>query len=273
MSFRSPYYGQDYNSQRPKLKQVGHFKRMAQVTGKNGPAAKVNEYVSPYSILRTSTENDVDGTIEKITVGSGARTNRAQLLRQLALKQKFDRNPFLARTHKFTKVGALAQGEDPHFNDLNNEYPKLYSDIYPNGMLPHQLEDAVTAGGTTKRVQRARIRNSRGSYDTFDEPAGSTSLQNAFTASNKDSLGRLSNRKKVSEMKKAEQRLRTIEQISKYREEKIKREFMKLEQEMNIENEKQRQQMEKEERMKKYFQRQKDRIEGYRMERHQQDIE
>ena len=68
----------------------------------------------------------------------------------------------------------------------------------------------------------------------------------------------------MSEMKKAEQRLRTIEQISKYREEKIKREFMKLEEEMNIESEKQRQQMEKEERMKKYFQRQKERLEGYR---------
>lgn len=56
-------------------------------------------------------------------------------------------------------------------------------------------------------------------------------------------------------MKKAEQRLRTIEQISKYREEKIKKEFLKLEEEMNAENEKLRKQAEKEERMKKYFQR------------------
>ena len=30
-----------------------------------------------YSILRNSSDQDVDGTIEKITVGSGARTNRA----------------------------------------------------------------------------------------------------------------------------------------------------------------------------------------------------
>ena len=74
-------------------------------------------------------------------------------------------------------------------------------------------------------------------------------------------------------MKKAEQRLRTIEQISKYREEKIKREFMKLEEEMNIENERQRQQLEKEQRMRKYFQKQRERLEGYRLERHQKDLE
>ena len=66
-------------------------------------------------------------------------------------------------------------------------------------------------------------------------------------------MGRLSQRAKVSEMRKAEQRLRTIEQISKYREEKIKKEFLKLEEEMNAENEKLRKQAEKEERMKKYF--------------------
>lgn len=161
----------------------------------------------------------------------------------------------------------MAQGEDPHFNDLNNEYPSLYADIYPNGLLPHQLEDAVTDGGASARVQRIRVRNSRGSYDTFEQHSGggSTSKRNAHTASQiSDATGKLSHRRKASEMKKAEHRLRTIEAISKYREEKIKREFMKLEEEMNIENEKQRQHMEKEERMKKYFQRQKERLEGYR---------
>lgn len=37
----------------------------------------VNEKVSPYSILRTSAENDVDVTIQKLTTGSGPRSNRA----------------------------------------------------------------------------------------------------------------------------------------------------------------------------------------------------
>jgi len=43
----------------------------------------------------------------------------------------------MARTHRFTREGAMMQGEDPHFNDLNKEYPSLYANIYPNGMLPH----------------------------------------------------------------------------------------------------------------------------------------
>lgn len=81
VSFRSPYYGQDYHTQRPALKQGRHFKRMSQITSKNGEPHHLNDHISPYSILRTSTDRDVDGTIEKITVGSGARTNRAQLLR------------------------------------------------------------------------------------------------------------------------------------------------------------------------------------------------
>lgn len=119
---------------------------MAAIANTKNQGPNLNELVSPYSILRTSTEDDVDGTINKITVGSGARTNRAQLLRQLALKQKFDRNPFLARTHKFTRAGALAQGEDPHFNDLNHEFPKLYNELYPNGLLPHHRGDSSTEG-------------------------------------------------------------------------------------------------------------------------------
>lgn len=75
VSFRSPNFGPDYYSTKQSQKQAGHFKRMSMITGKQ--AAFVNEQVSPYSILRNSSERDVDGTIEKITVGSGARTNRA----------------------------------------------------------------------------------------------------------------------------------------------------------------------------------------------------
>ena len=44
-------------------------------------------------------------------------------------------------------------------------------------------------------------------------------------------------RVKLTEVKKAEQRLRRIEMISKYREEKIKREFMKLEEDLRAEDE------------------------------------
>lgn len=43
---------------------------------------------------------------------------------------------------------------------------------------------------------------------------------------------------KVTAISKAENRLRMIEQISKYREEKIKREFLKLEEDLRQEDEK-----------------------------------
>ena len=44
-----------------------------------------------------------------------------------------------------------------------------------------------------------------------------------------------------------------IEQISKYREEKIKREFLKLEEDLRLEDEKQQKQMHKELRMQEYY--------------------
>ena len=144
-----------------------HHKKMSGLQG-GKELPHVNEMVSPYSILRESTEKDVDTTINIITSSCGPRTNRAQLLRQLALKQKIEQNPFLGRTHRFSKAGAIAQGDDPNFNNLNMNYPNLYKQIYPTALLPHQLEDAVTERGQLNRLQRIRIRNSRGSYDTID---------------------------------------------------------------------------------------------------------
>lgn len=128
------------------MSNVSHHKKMS--TLQQGQEQNhVNDMVSPYSILRTSTDRDVDTTINQITSSSGPRTNRAQLLRQLALKHKFEQNPFLGRTHRFSKAGAMAQGEDPNFNNLNYQYPNLYKEIYPTALLPHQLEDAVTEKG------------------------------------------------------------------------------------------------------------------------------
>ena len=49
-----------------------------------------------------------------------------------------------------------------------------------------------------------------------------------------------------NDINKAENRLRVIEQISKFREEKIKREFLKLEEELRIEEEKNKQKYERE---------------------------
>lgn len=99
----------------------------------------VNELVSPYSILRTSAEQDVDYTIQKITMGVGPRSTRAQLLRQLALKKKFDENPFLAKRVKQSKDEAYLNGEDPHFNDLNMSHHSINRTLYPDGRLPYQM--------------------------------------------------------------------------------------------------------------------------------------
>ena len=104
---------------------MSHHKKMSGLQG-GQELHHVNEMVSPYSILRSSTDKDVDTTINMITSSCGPRTNRAQLLRQLALKHKFEQNPFLGRTHRFSKAGAMAQGDDPNFNNLNMNYPTLY---------------------------------------------------------------------------------------------------------------------------------------------------
>lgn len=64
-------------------------------------------------------------------------------------------------------------------------------------------------------------------------------------------------------MKQAEYRLRMIEQISKYREEKIKMEFLKLEDDLRHEDEKQRRQMIKEAKMRDYHDEQRDKLAQY----------
>jgi hypothetical protein len=56
-----------------------------------------------------------------------------------------------------------------------------------------------------------------------------------------------------------------IEQISKYREEKIKMEFLKLESDLRMEDERQRKQLIKEAKMRAYHDEQKDKIAQYQM--------
>ena len=79
-------------------------------------------------------------------------------------------------------------------------------------------------------MNRVRVRNRRGEYQSLDPSQAMGRSSNT--------AGDPSSRRKVSEAKKAEMRLRRIEQISKYREEKIKKEFMKLEADLRAEDEK-----------------------------------
>ena len=134
---------------------------MARVAGGNH-SIHVNDLVSPYSILRTSAEHDVDDTIQKITMGAGPKSTRAQLLRQLALKKKFEQNPFLAKRGKLTKENALKLGEDPHYNDLGMEYTTLNASIYPRGVMPNDFKR------NSLQFKGARMRNRRGEYQSID---------------------------------------------------------------------------------------------------------
>jgi hypothetical protein len=55
------------------------------------------------------------------------------------------------------------------------------------------------------------------------------------------------------ELQKAEQKLKVVEKISRYREEKIKREFIKLEEELKREEQRLKQDREKERQKKRYM--------------------
>jgi len=83
---------------------------------------------------------------------------------------------------------------------------------------------------------QGRVRNRRGEYHSIEAtlPQGvlNTDRGQSMTA---DMSTRSGVPRSVS---KAQDRLRTIEKISKYREDKIKKEFMKLEEELKQEDEK-----------------------------------
>ena len=84
------------------------------------------------------------------------------------------------------------------------------------------------------------MRDKRGQYQTIT-PAIGTSVDTTLARMNASSAAdsKRGRGMRFQEISKAEDRLRVIEQISKYREEKIKREFLKLENDLRLEEEKQ----------------------------------
>lgn len=89
---------------------------------------------------------------------------------------------------------------------------------------------------------RARMRNQRGEYQTLD--VSNRSPRQSNTAGDGS--------KRAHEAKMAEHRLRMIEKISKYREDKIKKEFIKLEEDLRMEDERKQREYEKELRQAQY---------------------
>ena len=121
--------------------------------------------ISPYSILRTSGTNDVDETLNSLTASCGPKSNRSQILRQLALKQKIQNNPFLQKQRNFSKQEAERKGKDPHANVNNYNHQQINKNIFPKGVMPHQLAELNVDRQKFERTQHiARMRNKRGQY-------------------------------------------------------------------------------------------------------------
>ena len=132
------------------------------------------------------------------------RTTRSEILKQLALKQKLASNPTLFRKNKkVDKEDADKMAMDPLINDMSY-----------------------------------RVRNRRGEYQSIDFSNRGASMTAGDLTDRQYSVLTAHN-----DINKAENRLRVIEQISKFREEKIKKEFLKLEEELRIEEEKNHQKM------------------------------
>lgn len=94
-------------------------------------------------------------------------------------------------------------------------------------------------------------------------------VSNLSSARGGPSTAEISTRRQKSyQVRNTRDRLRTIEKISKYREEKLKKEFAKLEEEMAAEKEREIQEKKKEQRMQAYFRRQKQRLAEYAMRKH-----
>ncbi|CDW74076.1 UNKNOWN [Stylonychia lemnae] len=202
--------------------------------------------LSPYSILKTSRDVDLDSEIQKLK-GMGFKNTRASVLKQLHLRKQFEENPNLARYPK----------SKPQNESLNTSQFNFNSDQQAQHN-PFRLNQSVDMKelGTLQNPQ-IRIRNKRGQYESVDGNSVNFSLRK--------------HEENQDQMKYAEQRLRVIEQISKYREEKIKREFMKLEEELKREEERIKQEKEKEHRRRQHMEDAKRKLEDYQRLKEEKD--
>ena len=131
--------------------------------------------------------------------------------------------------------------------------------------LDPTINDAnpLDPGMLTFKHPRARMRNARGEYQSIDVADGGSitgdmtartgSLTAQGTQRGHGGNSTFSTTQRHNDINKAETRLRTIEQISRYREDKIKREFLKLEEELHLEEAKQRREHERDKRVHEYF--------------------
>lgn len=163
-----------------RMNKFHHYQKMAEMQNRTWQNQNLSIEVSPYSILRSSNQNDISKTIQEITGGMGARSTRAQLLKQLALKQKLVRGDHNGPS-RISRQDGLSANKDDQTSSLE--------------------------------PLRGRIRNKRGEYQTI-LTSGSIGGQRMQS----QTADPMTQRSRVSEMNKAENRLKIIEKISKYRE-------------------------------------------------------
>jgi hypothetical protein len=161
----------------------------------------------------------------------------------------------------------MVRGEDPmanlvqmnltDHNWIKSNRNNSHFDSSLRSIDPHKMPAIPIQG---------RIRNQRGHFQTIDSlnPSPSTFRNNSLTP---DTSHQARKSPAVSKAQRVEQRLSLIEKIAKYREEKIRREFVKLEQEVREEEARQQKQREKEEKMQEYHRKQKEKLQEYLMHR------
>eukprot|EP00347_Sterkiella_histriomuscorum_P005094 403357919 len=227
----------------------------------------ISSRLSPYSILRTSREIDLEEEFQKMS-GMGFKNTRAQILKQMHLKKQFIENPNLSRYPRSknhndsVNTSQYLPNDNPHqafqlqtisqpnnFNTIQGDNKRLNQSVeMRSGYLQDLQNNQRNSQQNSLQTTQVRIRNRRGQYESVD---GSLHQQLNMNRTNKD-FGE-NGQNNDDQMKFAEQRLRVIEQISRFREEKIKKEFLKLEDELKKEEERIKNEKDKEERRRQHM--------------------
>ena len=164
----------------------------------------------------------------------GSKSTRAQNLRAVHTKKKFEASIEQERTHRQEQRLLSQEKNEQRFNQTQHNRSYLAAD--DSIMVDDQEFDH---NQSTKRSPR----------DTFGEPSFMNTSRTVAMPSTQQKVRQRDRRgvyqsievkrerspaqQEAHELRVAEERLRTIEMISKFREDKIKAEFKKLEQDLH----------------------------------------
>ncbi|TNV73880.1 hypothetical protein FGO68_gene6533 [Halteria grandinella] len=192
---------------------------------------------NPYSILNTSQDEDFEEEFRRslqYSANSAHKNTRAQFLKQLHLKKQFKENPALTRFSK--DVIASLRDRQQKNTRRSLDVSHLNQSHFENG------------------VRQVRVRNRRGEYETLE--VEQKSRDNSHH----------------SQLRQAEERLILIEQIAKFHEEKMKREYDKLQEELEKEAERERFEQLKEQKRVRRLEKQKKLLQEFHKGKEQERI-